>query len=124
MPSVSDGARARPAQGLEELLECADPAGKGEEGGRLVGHHGLALVHVGHDVQLGQPVVRDLLGRQRLGDHADRPAPRLEHRVGDDAHQADPAAAVDQANPARPRPRPPARRPRRNPDYVPDDEPQ
>ena len=32
-----------------------------------------------------------------LGDHADDPAAAFEDRVGDDPHQADPAAAVDQA---------------------------
>ena len=46
-----------------------------------------------------KPVVCDLLRRQRLGDHADDPAAALEDRVGDDPHQPDPAAAVDQSEP-------------------------
>ena len=52
-----------PGQDLEELLVRADAAGQGEEPPSAAGHQGLALVHAGDDVQLGQPVVGDLLGR-------------------------------------------------------------
>src|SRR5208282_2239207 len=64
-----------PAQDLEELLERADPAGKGEEGRRLRRHQRLALVHAGDDMELGESVVRDLLRCEGVGDHADRPPP-------------------------------------------------
>ena len=53
------------------------------------------------DVQLGQAGVRDLAVDQRLRDDADSLAAGLEHCVGDDAHQAELPAAVDEPEAAR-----------------------
>ena len=41
--------------------------------------------------------MRDLLGRQRLGNHPDSPAAGVEHCVRHDSHQPHSAPAIDQA---------------------------
>ena len=87
----------RPAQRFEELLEGPDAPGQRQKRRGSAGHHGLPLVHVAHDVQLGQSMMGDLLDRQRLWNHPDRLASSLEDRVGHDSHQPHPAAAVYQA---------------------------
>ena len=63
-----------------------------------IGHLRLALVHVGDAVELGEAGVRDLEVDQRGRDDAVDLAAELEHAVGDQAHQAEPAAAVDQVD--------------------------
>jgi hypothetical protein len=47
-----------------------------------------------HDAQLGEAGVRDLLGHERLGNHADHRTAGVERRVGHGAHQPDARAAV------------------------------
>ena len=60
----------------------------------------LALVERVDDPQVGQAAMGELAIDQPARDHADDLAARLERRVGDRAHQPDPAAAVDDADPA------------------------
>jgi len=88
--------KLRPRVGLEQLFERADTAGHGYKRIGEIGHFLLALMHVGHDVQLGQAVVADFLVHQQFGNHADSAATAREHFVGDGAHQPHAAAAVDQ----------------------------
>ena len=57
---------------------------------------GLFLVHRIDDVHLAQALVGQLLGVQRVRDHADHVAALAEHGVGEHAHQPDAPAAVDQ----------------------------
>ena len=90
----------RPGDGLEQLLERADAAGQGEERVGQIGHHRLALVHRVDDVQRRHAGMADLARHQRLRDHAGHLAAGRQHLVGDDAHQADVAAAVDEVVPA------------------------
>ena len=91
-------AELAPGQHLEHLVQGAEAAGQGDEAVGQVEHAHLALVHRADDLQLGQAAVRDLPVGQLLRDHAGDLAAGLEHGVGDDAHQADVAAAVDQAD--------------------------
>ena len=84
-----------PRPGLEQLVERADPAGQRDEPVAQLGHLRLALVHVGDGVQLGQAGMRDLMVDQCLRDNAIDLAARLQHRIGDNAHQAEPSAAID-----------------------------
>ena len=74
------------------------PPGSAMKPSASVGHQRLALVHGAHDVQLGEPRVGDLGPLQELGDHADHLAAVLDDGVGEDAHQPDVAAAVDEAD--------------------------
>jgi hypothetical protein len=57
-------------------------------------------VHGRDDAQVRQARVTDLAGLQAFGDHADDGAAGRQRRVGDDAHQADVPAAIDEANTA------------------------
>ena len=56
----------------------------------------LALVHGLDDDGLGERRMAGLALQQEARDDADDPAAGLEGGIGDQAHQADPAAAVDQ----------------------------
>jgi hypothetical protein len=49
-------------------------------------------------VKLGELIVPDLSGHQMLGNYANRFSARLQHRIGDGAHQADISASIDEAN--------------------------
>ena len=85
---------------LEQFVAGAEAAGQHGEGVGAVGHHGLALVHRLHHNQLGQAAVGQLLRLQEARDDADGRTAPDQHGVGDGAHQADVAAAVDQAESA------------------------
>ena len=87
-----------PGPGLEELLEGAGGAGQRDEDVGELGHPGLALVHRAHDVQPRQAGVRQLVVHQVLRDDADHLAAGRQGGVGDDAHQPDVPAAVDDAD--------------------------
>ena len=76
------------------------PPGNRDEGVGQLGHHRLALVHRVDEVQFGEAGMRDLEIDQRLRDHAIDLAARVQHRVGDHAHQAEPPAAIDEADAA------------------------
>ena len=58
----------------------------------------LSGVHAVGDDHLGDVCMGDLPLRQELRDDPEHGAAGLEDGVGDDAHDADPAAAVDQAD--------------------------
>src|SRR5215813_6289308 len=85
-------AKLRPSEDLEGLLERAQASGQRDEPVDERGHGGLALVHRAHDAQLGEPGMGQLARDERLRDDADRLAARLEHCVGDDAHEPHGAA--------------------------------
>ncbi len=88
----------RPRVDLEQLLERPHPAGQRDEAVGELGHQRLALVHRVDDAQVREARVGDLAIDQRLRDHADRVAARVQHRVGDRAHQPDARPAVDEAD--------------------------
>ncbi|MNV31532.1 hypothetical protein D3C71_1228440 [compost metagenome] len=87
----------RPGPDFEELLQRAGAAGQRDESVGLFNHHGLALVHILHQMQFGQAAVRLFLLLQQLGNHADHAAAAGQHLIGDDAHDADHRSAVHQA---------------------------
>ena len=86
-----------PRHDLEQLLQRSEPARQREEAVRERAHEGLALVHSVHDVQLRHALVRRLARHEVARNHADYLAPRVERGIGHDAHHADVAAAVDEA---------------------------
>ena len=59
----------------------------------------LSFVHVAYDVQLREPLMRDLLRRQGLGNHPDGRSTGGKDRVRNDSHQADPATPINQSEP-------------------------
>ena len=71
------------------------PPGRAEAVGEL-GHQGLALVHGPDDVELREACVPDFAVHQRPRHDAYHLAAGPQRGVGDDAHQADVAAAVDE----------------------------
>src|SRR5690348_5626398 len=85
-----------PAPRLEEFVERSDPTRKREERVGKLGHPRLALVHRLDDVKLGDAGMRDLDVDERLRDDSVDLAAELEHAIGDQPHEAEPAAAVDQ----------------------------
>ncbi len=89
-----------PGDDLEGLVERAEAAGQHTEGIGQRAHAHLAEVHGGHHLQFGDRLVADLLDHEVLGDDADDPAAGGQRRVGQRAHQADPAAAEDDADAA------------------------
>src|SRR3546814_4878760 len=93
-------AELRPAYRLPQLVHRPDTAGDGEEAVGEVGEHALSLVHPRDDMELGDAAVRDLCADERVGDHPDHLAARLERRIGDRAHQPEPPAAIDDADAA------------------------
>src|SRR5207247_11383739 len=80
---------------------AADAARQSEDVVRELRHDRLPLVHAGDDAQIGEALVRDLLGRQHSWDDTDHLATRCEDAVREDVHEPDAAAAVHEAHPAR-----------------------
>ena len=76
------------------------PPGRAMKPSARAGHLGLALVERLDDAQLGQAGVCQLAIDQPARDDADDLAAGRQRRVGDGAHHADAAAAVDDADPA------------------------
>ena len=89
-----------PGEHLERLFEGAEPARQRDEPIGERGHGRLALVHAPDDAQLVEPRVGELGRGERPGDDADHLATAAKHRVGEDAHEADRAAAVHEAEAA------------------------
>ena len=85
-----------PGPHLEELLERPEASGQGEECVRPVGHHRLALVHGVDDVQLAEVVPAPLALDHEVRNDADDLTARVQHALGDGAHEAATTAAVDE----------------------------
>ena len=81
---------------LDQFLQRADAAGQGHERVRAVEHDLLAGVHVGRDDQFVRVGHGVLARHQELRDDAGDLAAVIEHGLGDRAHQADRAAAIDE----------------------------
>ena len=91
----------QPGPGFERLFERADAAGQCDECVAGIGHQLLALVHRTGDMQPCQRFVRNLAVAKEVGDHADDLAAAGQRRVGQLAHQSDPAAAEHDTDRAR-----------------------
>ena len=85
-----------PGDRLHQLVQGPEAAGEHDEAVRELVHQRLALVERLDHVELGQAAVRDLALLEEARDDPDHASPRRQRRVGDDAHQADLAAAGDE----------------------------
>ena len=90
-------AELRPGHLLDQLFQRADAAGQRDERVRQLEHLLFAFVQVARDDQLAA-VERALALGQEVRDDAGDLAAVVEHGFGKLAHQADRAAAVDQAD--------------------------
>jgi hypothetical protein len=88
-----------PGHLLDELLQGADAAGQGHEGVGLLEHQPLAGVHVRDHDGLLHVVEQLLAGFQKFRDNPCDITPMVEGGLGDGAHEADIAAAIDEPNP-------------------------
>src|SRR5260221_5000294 len=85
-----------PGDDLEGLLDRADSAGQYGEGVGALEHQVLALVHAADDDQLADAVMADLaVVKMRRDDPGDAAAAEP-GSVGEAAHEADPAATIDE----------------------------
>ncbi len=91
-------AQLRPRHRFEEFLEGSDAAGHGDERVGELRHQRLARMHRVDHPQIGDAGVGDLPVGERLRDHTDHLTAAGKDRIGDDAHQPDVAAAVDEAD--------------------------
>ena len=88
----------RPGHHLDDLLERADAAGERDEGVGALEHDALPLMHVGGDDQLRHLLQHHLAVLEELRDDAGHLAAMGHDGAGDDAHQPDRAAAIDEAD--------------------------
>ena len=84
-----------PGGNLHGFIECAKAARQNNEGVAFGIHHFLALVHCVHDMQLGDASVADFNTVQEPWDDPGNMAARLDHTIGDSAHQAHFATTID-----------------------------
>ncbi len=80
------------------LVQRAEPARQDGEGVGELEHLLLALVHAVDDVELVEPGMAEFHIAQVRGHDADHLAAPVEDGIGDDTHEADAAAAEDQAH--------------------------
>ena len=87
-----------PGGHFDGFFECPDTAGKRHKGVRLLEHQHLSLMHVDGDdgvLHVAQHLFPVL---QELRDDAGHVPAMLEHGPGDDAHEPQAAAAINQAD--------------------------
>ncbi len=99
-------AELAPGDDLERLVQRAHAAGQNDEGLGQVEHHALAGVHAVDDLEFREAAVAELGLLQVFRDDADDLATRRQRGFRDRTHEADAAAAIDQAMPFCPRARP------------------
>jgi hypothetical protein len=85
-----------PGEDLECLVERSQPAGEADEGIRHLEHAALAAVHAVGDDHFVQRGMRHLAAHEEIRDYPDDIASRGKRRIGECAHQPDPAAAINQ----------------------------
>ncbi len=90
----------RPRQDLGQLLERAETARQRQERVGQLGHDGLPLVERRDDPELRDAAMGQLPIDEARRDHAGHATAGRQRRVGDRAHQPEPAAAVDELDPA------------------------
>ena len=88
----------RPGRDLGELFQRADAAGQCCKSGGMLEHRHLALMHALGDDQFVDAGEHAFLAAQEFRDDAGHVAARFEHGPGHFAHEADAAAAINQAN--------------------------
>ena len=87
-----------PGDNFEEFLECADSARQGQKAAGQFGHSGLSLVHGVDDFELGDLIMGEFFGHEHVGDDADDLSTACEDGIGDNSHEADFAASIDEAH--------------------------
>ena len=90
----------RPGRSAHQALEAIQNTAWRMKGGWLVEVDIKKFFDTVDHVHLREAGVRELLGRERPGDDAHDLTALRDHLVGEDAHEPDPAAAVDDAEPA------------------------
>lgn len=85
-----------PGQDFAELVECPKATRQGNEGVRQVGHESLAFVHRLDDAQVADAAMREFLVHQGLRNNTDDFAALGQRGVGNDTHQSDVAAAINE----------------------------
>ena len=91
-------AKRLPGEYLEHLFECAEAARKHKEGVGQLTHHGLAGVHAGGDMQLGQATVCNLEVNEHLGDDTDNTSAMQKSGFSHGPHEANVGSAVDETD--------------------------
>ena len=89
-----------PADRLPKLVHGANSAGQGDKAIGQTRKGSLAFMHGANHDQLGAAMMRHLGRLQRPGDDADHLATLRQRRIGQRAHQPQPAAAINNANAA------------------------
>ena len=89
-----------PGDDLHGLVQGAEAAGQHHEGVRALEHHALARVHVVDHHELRQVRMAQLELHEETGDHPGDLASVAERRAGEDAHDADSSAPVDEPDAA------------------------
>ncbi len=87
-----------PRDDFEDFFERAEAAGHGDETVGQIRHFRLALVHTIDDVHFSDAGVSDLFTSETVRDDANGLAAILHDCIGDRAHEADVAAAVNERN--------------------------
>jgi hypothetical protein len=91
-------AELRPGHLLDQFFQRADAARQRHERVGALEHQALALVHVARDDDFLRLPEHHLAGLQEVRDDAGDLAAMVDDRFGDRAHQADRAAAINQAD--------------------------
>ncbi len=91
-------AQLQPREDLEQFLGRADAAGQRDEGVREIGHLALARVHGIDGDEGGELAMADFHGDEVVRNDADDFAAAGERGIGQRTHQADVAAAVNEAD--------------------------
>ena len=91
-------AELEPCQRLEHFFQCANAAGQDDEAITEVRHQLLAFMHGADAVHFRCPGVGEFLVGEVMRDDANDFASSGENGIGEQAHQSDIAAAVDEAD--------------------------
>lgn len=97
---LAQDSELRPGEDFAEFIPGAEAARQREKRVGAVGHEGLAFVHRTDDMHFCEAGVRDFFGRQSLRNHTDDLAARRKAGVGENAHQADVSATINQRDAA------------------------
>jgi len=87
--------KLEPGKHLEQLFQGANPARQRDKGVGQLGHLLLPRVHRIHGDELRHPLMPQFARHHPVRDHANDLAARRQRRIGQDAHQPDISAAIN-----------------------------
>ena len=93
-------AELSPRHDLTEFFKGSESAGQGDESVGNLDHHGLSFMHRANDPQFADIRPSDLTGQKSVGNDPDDLSAPVLYGLGNPAHHADAAAAVDQPDTA------------------------